>query len=183
VSATIGRRRFDRGAIVATAAIVLVIAMALDTTVVRIGSKLNLRAGEFSPAAFGASEFPTVRAYVLAHAVDAATLAAAISKDGDAAAKQYGVATGTGTEFCVKFTGVAGKSDLGDASGAITFGQFHNQIEYQNAAGGLSSEMKKDVLAKIDTSRLTGRTISVVGAFALSDPTSWQVTPVQLTVR
>ena len=186
--------------------------MAVDTKVVPIGSKLDLKAGAFSPAAFGQTEFPKVRGFVIAHAVDASTLAAALSKDPDAAAKQYGVATGTGTEFSVKFTGVAGKSDLGDydvavagmpssiaitvqtgpaiigtdlrdASGRIAFSQFHNQIEYQNAAVGLSEAMKKVVLSKIDTSKLTGKTISVVGAFALSDPTSWQVTPVKLDVQ
>ena len=195
----------------AAAVAVLVVAMAVDTRIVPIGSKLDLKSGAFSPAAFGQSEFPKVQGFVIAHAVDASTLAAALAKDPDAAAKQYGVTTGTGTEFCVKFTGVAGKSDFGDydvavagmpsstavtvqtgpaiigtdlrdASGRITFSQFRNQIEYQNAAVGLSNEMKKTVLSKIDTSKLTGKTISVVGAFALSDPTSWQVTPVKLDV-
>lgn len=216
MSATVARTGRPKGgarrAVVAAAAIVLVIAMAVDTRVVRVGSSLNLKASAFSPAAFGQANFPKVQAYVVAHAVDAATLAAAINKDSDAAAKQYGVSTGTGTEFCVKFTGTAGKSDLGvydvtvpgmpsgvaitlqtgpaivgtdlrDASGTITFGQFHNQIEYQNAAGGLSNEMKKEVLAKIDTAKLTGKTVAVVGAFAMSDPTAWQVTPVRLEVK
>ena len=74
-------------------------------------------------------------------------------------------------------------TDLRDATGTITFGQFRNQIDYQNAAGGLSDAMKKEVLSKVDTTKLAGRTISVVGAFALSDPTTWQVTPVKLDVR
>ena len=199
-------------AISVAAAAVLVVAMAISTTVVPIGSKLDQKPGAFSPLAYGQSEFPKVQTYILAHAVDATTLAAALAKDQAAATKQYGVTSGTGTEFCVKFSGVAGKSDLGDydvavpgmpsgvavtvqtgpaiigtdlrdASGAITFSQFRNQIDYQNAAGGLSNEMKRVVLSRIDTSKLTGKTISVVGAFALSDPTSWQVTPVKLSVR
>ncbi len=193
-------------------AAILVVAMALDTKVVPIGSKLDIKPGAFSPDAFGQSEFPKVSRYVIAHAVDAATLAAALAKDQDAATRQYGVSTGTGTEFCVKFTGKVGQSDLGDddvavaglpssiavsvqtgpaiigtdlrdASGTIAFSQFRNQIEYQNAAVGLNNQMKKDVLSKIDTSKLAGKTISVTGAFALSDPTSWQVTPVKLNVQ
>ena len=193
----------------ARAAIILVVAMAFDTKVVRIGSSLDVRADVFSPAAFGASEFPKVKAYVQAHAVDAATLAAALSKDAASATKQYGVSSDAGPEFSVKFTGKAGQADLGvydvavpglpstvkvtlqtgpaitgtdlrDATGTITFGQFNNQIEYQNAASGLNNAMKKQVLAGVDTSKLTGKTIAVVGVFALTDPTSWLVTPVQI---
>ena len=43
--------------------------------------------------------------------------------------------------------------------------------------------MKKQILAKIDTSDLTGKTISVVGVFQLTDPASWPVTPVKLTIQ
>ena len=47
----------------------------------------------------------------------------------------------------------------------------------------LNNEMKKEVLAKIDTSALTGKTIAVVGAFKLVNPKSWLVTPVRLEVQ
>ncbi len=114
--------------------------------------------------------------------------------------------------MAVKFTGVVGKGDFGtydvrvaglpksltvhvqtgpaiigtdlrDATGTINFGQFTNQIEYQNAAAALNKQMKKDVLAKLDTSNLTGKRIAVVGVFQLTDPSSWLVTPVKLDVR
>ena len=174
--------------------------MALDTKVVRIGSPTDVQPGVFSPAAFGASEFPKVQSAIESRAVDAPTLAAAIAKDQGAAAKQYGTPTGTGPEFPVKFIGVAGKNDFGvydvkaegvpdnaadpafrrglpsweptcgTPPGTISFGQFTNQIEYQNAGSALNKEMKKQVLSKIDTGNLTGKTIAVVGAFQLSDP-------------
>lgn len=43
--------------------------------------------------------------------------------------------------------------------------------------------MKKQVLAKIDAANLKGKTISVVGAFQLTDPKNWVVTPAKLIVR
>lgn len=192
--------------------IILVAAMALDTKVVRIGSPADVQADVFSPAKFGASEFPKVQAAVESRAVDAATLVAALAKDQDAAVKQYGVPADAGSEIPVKFTGKVGSQDFGvytvavpgvpdstqitvqtgpaiigtdlrDVTGTITFGQFRNQIEYQNAGAALNTEMKKQVLAKIDTSKLTGKTISVVGVLLLTDPGTWQVTPVKITVQ
>lgn len=198
--------------IISAATLVLVAAMALDTKVVKIGSPADVQPNAFSPAEFGASEFPKVQAAVEKRAVDAATLADALVKDKDAATKQYGVPASIGPEVSVKFTGVAGKSDSGvyyvtvdglpstlrlrvqtgpaingtdlrDATGTITFGQFVNQIDYQNAGSALNKEMKKQVLSKIDTTQLTGKTISVVGVFKLVNPNSWLVTPVKLDVQ
>jgi len=195
---------------IATAALLL--AMALDTKVVKIGSAAAIQPGVFSPATFGASEYPKVKAEIEKRAVDAATLAQALAEDKQAAGKRYGVATNSGFEFSVKFTGVAGKPDFGvypvaiegapkaltihvqtgpaiygmdlrDASGIISFGQFVNQIDYQNAGGALNKEMKKQVMAKIDAEKLEGKTISVVGAFKLGKPDDWMVTPVRLDVK
>ena len=194
------------------AAALLVAAMALDTKVVRVGSADDVQADAFSPASYGRTEFPKVRAAVENRAVDAATLATALAKDQDAAAKQYGTASDAGPEFPVKFTGKVSKTDSGDyavavagvpsstqislqlgpaiigtdlrdATGTISFGQFHNQIEYQNAGSALNNEMKKQVLSKVDVANLQGRTVSVVGVFQLTDMSAWQVTPVRLDVR
>jgi predicted lipoprotein len=200
-----------RPAVVLVASIVLVAAMALDTKIVKIGSPANIEPGVFSPAAFGAAEFPKVQSGIESRAVDAATLAAAIAKDKDEAAKQFGIPLNNGSEISVKFTGVAGKADMGvytiaveglpnttiqlqtgpaiygtdlrDATGAIAFGQFVNQIDYQNAGSALNKEMKKQVLSKIAVADLMGKTISVVGAFKLVKPDTWLVTPVKLDVR
>ncbi|KAA0692613.1 DUF2291 domain-containing protein [Neorhizobium sp. P12A] len=197
--------------IASVAAIVLLAAMALDTKIVKIGSEAS-DSGAFSPDTYGTSEFPKIQTAIEGRAVSADTLATAIAADKAAAAKQYGIPGGIGPEISVKFTGVvgAGKSgvyavtvpgvpgdvmirvqtgpaingtDLRDATGTIHFEQFTNQIEYQNAGSALNNEMKKQVLSKIDNSNLTGKTISVVGAFQLINPKSWLVTPVKLDVQ
>ncbi len=194
------------------AAVVLVGAMALDTTVVRIGSESDVRVQKFSPEAFGAEQFPIIKADVEARAVDAVTLAAAIAADKKAAGEKYGVATSTGPVIPVSLTGVVGErksnynvvaveglpeelvvrvqtgpalngTDLRDATGKIEFGQFTNQIEYQDAGSAINNEVKKTVLAGIDPASLAGKTISVVGVFKLVNPKSWIVTPVRLDVK
>jgi predicted lipoprotein len=198
--------------IAAVAALVLLAAMALDTKVVKIGSASDVQPGTFSAPEFGKSEFPKVQSAVEKRAVDAATLAAAIAKDRVAAGKEFGVDANAGPEMPVKFTGVAGKQDFGvydikvdgvpsslvirlqtgpavmgtdlrDATGTVNFGQFTNQIEYQNAGSALNKELKKQVLSKVDTGNLTGKTVSVVGVFQLTNPDNWLVTPVRLEVR
>ena len=201
-----------RSAVSGSAVVVLLAAMALDTRVVKIGSAADVQAEVFSPAAFGRAEFPKVQALITGRAVDAATLAAAISKDQAAAETRYGVASDAGSEMAVKFTGKVGKqdggvydvavpgvpdglritvqtgpaitgTDLRDGTVAIAFGQFSNQIEYQNAGSALNTEMKRQVLSRVDAASLTGKTISVVGVFQLTDPANWVVTPATLTVQ
>ena len=202
-----GLRRLVAPAVV----LALLAAMALDTRVVRIGSPTATQPGAFSAAEYGKTEFPKVQAALKARAVDAATLAAAIARDPAAASRQYGVAASGGPEFAVMFTGVAGREDSGvydvavagvpdglairvqtgpaingtdlrDAAGTISFGQFTNQIAYQNAGSALNKEMKRQVLSKVDAGKLAGKTLSVVGAFQLVNPQSWLVTPVTLDV-
>lgn len=206
-------RRANRGRLVAAAVAVIVLAViAFDTKVVRIGSGEDVANQVFSPETFGTTEFPKIRDNLAKRAVDAKTLAAAIAADKNAAAKQYGVAAGVGTVMPVSFTGVVGEgksgiynvavegvpeevrirlqtgpaingTDLRDATGEIQFGAFKNQIEYQNAGAGINNAMKKEVLAAIDPSALTGKTVSVVGAFTLVNPKNWLVTPVELKVQ
>lgn len=196
----------------AAAVAVLVGAMALDTEVVVIGSKEDVREGSFSPERFGEEMFPQIRESVLSRAVDAPTLAEAVSEDAAAAGEQYGVGGGIGPVIPVRFTGVAGEeragvytvavegvpeettirvqtgpaingTDLRDATGTISFGQFTNQIEYQNAGAGINNEMKQQVLADIDTEDLSGKTITVTGVFKLINPKNWLVTPVEMSVQ
>lgn len=200
-------------AIEAAALVALLVAMALSVHVVKIGSSLDAQSQVFDPQAYGQAQFPKTRAAIERRAVSADTLAAAIAKDADAAGKQYGVAgDGAGPEMAVKFTGVVGQgeagvyevkvphlpdsllirvqtgpaingTDLRDATGNIDFGQFTNQIDYQNAGYAINDAMKQAVLSKVDTAHLTGKTISVIGAFELVNPNGWLVTPVSLEVK
>ena len=111
-----------------------------------------------------------------ARAVDAATLGQDSLADKAAAAKQYGVAAGDrrdhpgqvhrhrrrgqirhlqcrrprpAADIKIRMqTGPAiNGTDLRDATGEINFGDFKNQIEYQNAGAGINNAMKKAVLA------------------------------------
>jgi predicted lipoprotein len=166
----------------------------------------------FDPATFGAETFPAVRDGVIDRAVDAATLAQAIAEDSEAAAEEYSMPSSGGPVYSVTFTGVAGEgqsgiypisveglpedllvrvqtgpaingTDLRDATGDIQFGQFRNQIEFQNAAAALNEEVKTQVLADVDTAALEGQTVQVTGAFTLVNPAAWLVTPVELSVQ
>ena len=202
----------SRALIVTAVVIVLLVAMGFGTKVVSISSQVAAQPGAFDPAAYGVAEFPKIQSQIESRAVDAATLAAAIAKDSAAAGTKYGVPGEIGPEFAVKFTGVAEKATFGvytinvpgvspgitvrvqtgpaingtdvrDATGSINFGQFTNQIDYQNAGSALNNEVKSQVLAKVDTAKLTGKTVSVVGAFQLVVPNSWLITPVKLQVQ
>lgn len=205
--------RSRRGTLLAFVVAVLVIgAIAYDTTVVTIGSERDVRGDVFSPETFAATNYPEIQSFILGRAVDAETLAEAIASDKAAAGEQYGVPAGIGAVIPVSFTGVAGESKAGiytvdvdgvpeaiqirvqtgpaingteirDATGTIEFGQFTNQIEYQNAGAALNDAMKEDVLAGVDTSALTGRTVSVTGVFTLVNPKNWLVTPVRFEVQ
>jgi predicted lipoprotein len=201
-----------RRLIVGAAILAVVVAMAIDTTVVRIGSEQDLAEAGFSPERFGAETFPAVRESILSRAVEVGPLSEAVAADKAAAAEQYGIAAGVGAVIPVRFTGDVGEgksgiynvavdgladetkirvqtgpaingTDLRDATGEIKFGDFKNQIEYQNAGAAINNAMKQEVLAGIDPATLPGKTISVVGAFTLVNPKNWLVTPVEITVR
>jgi predicted lipoprotein len=201
-----------RWTLAGVAALVLIGAMAFSTKIVVIGSAEDVKADVFSPDAYGASEFPKLQAAIEQKAVAADVFAAALAANKDDAVKKYGVPGTTGPEISVKFTGVVGQgksgiytvavpnmpegvsirmqtgpaingTDIRDATGTVSFGQFVNQIEYQNAGAALNKEMKAQVLSKIDTANLTGKTVAVVGAFQLINPHGWLVTPVKLEVQ
>src|SRR5690349_8795986 len=99
--------------IIGVLAAAVVIAMAVDTTVVRIGSERDARQQGFSADAFGEEHFPRIQTFVDGKAVDAATLGPAVLGDKDAAAKQYGTPSWTGAIMPVKLTGVVGEGKAG----------------------------------------------------------------------
>lgn len=198
--------------IIGIAAIVVVLAwIALGTKVVSNDDPLVQGEQTLDPAAFGAEQFPLIQEAVADRAVDAVELAEAIAADPAAAAEEYAVQSSGGPVYAVEFTGVVGDgqsgihaieidglpedllvrvqfgpavngTELRDATGEISFGQFRNQIEYQNAAAAINDELKRVVLADIDTAALPGSEVTVVGAFTLVNPKAWLVTPVEVTV-
>lgn len=98
--------------------VVVLGAIALDTKVVALGSDEDLRQLAFSPAAYGAAEFPGIQADVEQRAGDAKTLFDALAADKTAASEKYGQAGGTGAVFSIKLSGVIGdgKSGIYDVS-------------------------------------------------------------------
>lgn len=197
--------------IIGACVVVLLGAMAWDTTVVEIGTEAEL-AGGFSADTYGAEHFPDIQASVEKRAVPASELAPAVLEDSMAAGQKYGVGDSFGPVVPVTFTGVAGEArsgvytiavegvpdeisvrlqtgpaingtDLRDATGEISFGEFTNQIEYQNAGASINDAMKAAVLADIDTADLSGKTVTVTGVFKLINPKNWLVTPVRMEVQ
>ncbi len=205
----LGRRGLRRG-LAASGLVVLLVAMALDTTVVRVGSDQDARVQAFSPEAYGEAEFPRIQGLIKERAVPAEVLAARIAEDQDAAVEEHGVVSNGTPVFAVTLTGVVGEgrsgvydvavegvegvrirlqtgpaingTDVRDATGTVEFGQFKNQIEYQDAGSALNDQVKATVLQGIDTANLAGKTVSVTGAFRLVNPESWLVTPVHMAV-
>jgi predicted lipoprotein len=194
------------------AILVLLTAMLLDTHVVRIGSAENVQEQVFSPAAFANTQFPIIQTDIVNRAVDINVLYKAIAADKKVAGEKYGVASGIGPVIPVFFTGIIkeGKSgifkisiqgfpekplirvqtgpavngtDIRDATGDIEFGQFKNQIEYQNVGSALNNVVKTQVLASIDHKNLMGKVVKVVGVFKLINPKSWLITPVKFEVQ
>ncbi|MFC0201501.1 DUF2291 family protein [Paracoccus rhizosphaerae] len=187
-------------------------AIALDTTVVRVGSESDVRQQAFSPDAYGAEAFPRIRDIVTERAVPATDLAAAIAADQDAAIAEFGTPASTGAIMMTTLTGTAGEpragvypleveglpedltvrvqtgpaingTDLRDAPGDIAFGDFTNQIEYQDAGSGINRAMAAEVLEPVDTANLTGQQVTVTGVFRLINPRNWLITPVAMEVQ
>lgn len=207
------RQTSHRGSLLALAlGVAVVAAMALDTTVVHIGSDNDVRQQAFAPDSYGDKEFPRIQAFIVEKAVDGVAVAAEVLADKAAAAKKYGTMSTTGTIMMVKLVGVAGSAksgvydlavdgmppeikvrlqtgpaingtDLRDAPGDIAFGMFKNQIEYQDAGSAINRAMKKAVLDSIDTASLSGKTLEITGAFRLVNPKNWMITPVEVTVK
>lgn len=190
---------------------IIIVAMGVDTTVVPMGS-VNANENKFSPQGYGQAKFPEIQQNIVQHAVPAAKLATALADDQAGAIDKYAVGKGTFPVIPVKFTGVIGKGQLGtyhikvdglpqsvsvrvqtgpaimgvvlrDSDSSIQFGDFVNQIQYQNAAAGINSAMKQQVLADLDRKHLKGKTIQVVGAFQLINPNNWLITPVKVSVQ
>lgn len=192
--------------------VVVILGLVVGTKVVSSDDPLAQGAVTFDPETFGAENFAAIQEGVTDNAVDAVTLADAIAADPDAAAEKYAVQSSGGPVYSVSFTGVVGEgqsgiypvtveglpeglllrvqtgpaingTELRDATGEIAFGQFKNQIDFQNAAAALNNELKSEVLANVDTAALVGKTVTVTGAFTLVNPAGWLVTPVELDVR
>lgn len=191
--------------------LVVVLGIVLGTKVVPNDSDLLQSEEAFDADTFGSDKFPDVQEDVVANAMAAPELADAISQDQEAAEADHANPSSGGPVFPVTFTGTVGEGNAGiytvdvdgvadvtirvqtgpaingtelrDATTLMPFGDFENQIQYQDAAAALNEEMKEQVLADIDTDDLEGKTVTVSGAFTLVNPEGWLVTPVEMEVQ
>ena len=69
---------------------------------------------------------------------------------------------------------------LRDVTGETTFDMFENQIDYAQVGLSLNEPLKTGVLAENDLASMVGRRVTVVGAFAYSDPSHIVITPVSV---
>ncbi|GAA1489767.1 DUF2291 family protein [Brachybacterium sacelli] len=185
----------------------------LGTKIVPEGAQEEAAGPEaFDKATFGAEQFPTAQQEITDRAVPAPELAEALAADPEAAAEEHGVESAGQMVYSTTFTGTVGEgeggiydvavegmpdsvsvriqtgpaingTELRDATGIFGFGQFTNQIEYQDAGAALNEEMKKQVLDPLDPSSLPGQKVTVTGAFTAINPEGWLVTPVSLEVQ
>lgn len=201
-----------RKVIVALGVVLLLGAIAMDTKVVAIGGNEDLRQQAFNPDRFGTEEFPRIRDYVTGKAPEAALLAEELAADKTAAVAAYGTMAGAFPVMTVTFTGTAGEgasgifpvvvdglpegtvirvqtgpaingTELRDITGDIDFGAFKNQIEFQDAGAAINRAMAAEALSDLDRDGLTGKIVSVTGAFTMINPKNWLVTPVLFDVQ
>lgn len=187
-------------------------AMALDTKVIVNGSIEDLRQQAFSPDNYAKIKYPDIKQYVESNAVDATVLLNALREDKKAAGQKYGVGGGIGPVIPVTVEGtvIEGRSgifkinipsfpdnqtvrvqtgpalngtDLRDAIGDIKFGEFKNQIEYQDVGAAINREMKAEILEDLDRDSLINKTVNVIGVFRLINAKNWLITPVGMDVK
>lgn len=205
------RRRMKRYLLCGLVAVAVVVAMAANTKVVKIGSEQDAQEQGFSATTYGEKTYPGIKNYVETHAVEAVELANALKVNQQEAVKKY--ATGaTLPVLPVRFSGSVGEgksgifslnieglpqeqkvrlqtgpvltgTELRDVTGKIQFGDFTNQIEYQNAGAAINQALKASLLDKLDRATLSGKHIEGVGVFRLLTPNTWLVTPVSLEVK
>lgn len=187
-------------------------AMALDTKIIINGSENDIRVQAFSADGYAEQLYPEIRSFIIDNAVELNTLVAAIKENKNSAMTRYGVAGGIAPVIPIKFTATIdeGKSGifklsgeqipeeikvriqtgpaingtvLRDATGRIKFGQFKNQMEYQDVGAALNRVMKAQILDNLNRDSLTGKQVAVTGVFQLMSMKSWMITPVKFDVE
>jgi predicted lipoprotein len=150
---------------------------------------------EFNLTEFAQKNLPLIAADIQATAIDIAVVAKAADKDLVAAGAEYGRDLGNRSfVFPVKTTakvkivdenfivldvpgapaedtfnipiGLAlSGNPLRDVTGQITFGDFYDQTQYQDAANALKDLVRSSIIDKLDLNNLVGRTLEIYGAW------------------
>ena len=169
---------------------------------------------EFSLTDFAETNLPLIAAEIQEKAIDIALVAEAADKDIVAAGAQYGRDLGNKSfVFAVKTTAkvksvdenfivldVPGSSaqdtfnipiglalsgnPLRDVTGKITFGDFYDQTQYQDAASALKDLVRSTIIDKLDLKSLPGKTLEIYGAWNNGPlPKTYNIQPTSIVVK
>lgn len=169
-------------------------------------------AGSTDPVAYAEKNYDSTIAYIQDNAIDLTGLVTEFRADEEGTSQAKGARDGEAAyTFPVTLTGTIEKGGFGqvnvvvdgmpggvvvsvqtgpaltgtalrDVTGQTTFDMFENQIDYAQVGLSLNEPLKAGVLAENDLASMVGRRVTVVGAFAYSDPAHIVVTPVSVEV-
>ena len=71
---------------------------------------------------------------------------------------------------------------LRDVTGQVRFGDFENQLAYQDIGTKFNDKVREGVLSTVDKTTLTGKTLNIIGAFSLFNPSQFMIVPISLEV-
>ena len=169
---------------------------------------------EFSLTDFAAKNLPLIAADIQAKATDMGIVATAADVDIVSAGAKYGRDLGNKSfVFAVKTTAKVKSVDenfivldvpgapaqdtfnipiglalsgnpLRDVTGKITFGDFYDQTQYQDAASALKDLVRSSIIDKLDLKNLTGKTLEIYGAWNNGPvPNTYNIQPTSIVVK
>lgn len=191
---------------------ILIIAMVMNTKFLTKSEAEELVPKPFDAKTFVDENFDKTITTLETKGTDLVELAPAVAADKAAACTQFGVDLGAGScAFPVKATGTVTAVDsnfinltvpglpegtivrvpvgtalngtpVRDAAG-YKFADFPGQTQYQQVSNEFKAAIQSKVLAEADPANLTGKQVSIVGAYALPGPaTAFTIQPMKITV-
>jgi predicted lipoprotein len=178
-----------------------------DVTLLEKGVKAKVDSAAFADENYQKTIVP----YILDNSYPLAELDAQIIADPNVAGAKYGKRDGANAAYSVatKFTATGGelKGDLlvlevegvttpvylqvgpalngtalRDVTGLVKFTDFENQLAYQDIGTKLNDKVRDTVLSEIDKTTLTGKQMTIIGAFSLFNPKQYMVVPISIKV-
>ncbi len=193
-------------------AVLLVVGMAATTKWLTPEKRDELIPPPFSAATWASEEFPGISDTVVERAVDLNVLIPAMEEDESAAFSQYGVDSGGKFTVPVTVTAPVDAADenfielkldefpkytvrvaagntyngvaVRDVTGEVSFGDFKDQTTFQQVANELKDVGLSEVIDPIDRGALSGKTITVYGAWVSGGPAeTFIIHPVKVEIQ
>jgi len=169
--------------------------------------------GSFDPVTYAEERFSSeIAPQVEDEAIDLTTLLTDLAGGADESEFGNSAGSSSAFSFPVTFTAVAGApvgailpvtvegvpaettvqvqigpalngTAIRDVTGTVNFNEFTNQLEFQQVATELNSQVRDTVLSEVDITALEGKTITVTGAFTRVNPALVSVVPVSFEVN